>query len=151
MEQRQVSRSDSRFEPLNTGILRLNRFALALGIGAVFFCGLAATPAQTITNSWTNTFDTASSTTSWCWWFNLEQDAYGFGYSALITNSWDATMNSTDLPPLGSGPASGALHWVLPWPGVPAGGSDGDQDLIYQTFAGDDPLDSSQTIDASKY
>jgi len=137
----------------------ITRLSLAFAAGAALLGAPAHSRAQTLTTSWTNTFDTdtgnVNSTASWCWWYDLEQTIYGYGYNASITNAFDPSVNSTNPPPPTSAPGSGSLHWLLPWPGVPAGKQTNNnyagQDLIYGTFGGGNQYDNSQTIDASKY
>jgi hypothetical protein len=130
---------------------RPKRLLLALLAGAATLASVAASHAQTLTTSWTNTFDSSASTGSWCWWYDFYQHAYtNITYNALITNSWDSTMNSTLPPPPTGGAGSGSLHWLTLWAGVPVG-SEGGQMLIYGTFGGGSQYDTSQTIDATKY
>jgi hypothetical protein len=126
---------------------------LLAGAGLAFALSSAlAQPVPTLTTSWTNTFDTPGrATNSWCWWYDMEQDAYGFGYNALITNSWSSAMNSTNGPAPTSGTNSGSLEWYTWWPGVAEGTTKGGQTLIYGTFGGANQYDLSQTIDATKY
>src|SRR5208337_4364488 len=73
----------------------------ALAAAAALLGGAIGVKAQSYTGDWTNTFDTASSTMSWCWWYDMMQHITNnatsspFTYNELITNSWDSSMNST--------------------------------------------------------
>src|SRR5580700_2636885 len=137
MNHRKKSRPGTLTKITNPKTKWLHRLCFVMAAAAALLCGMAKSQAQTITTSWTNTFDTAASTASWCWWYDMEQSAYGFSYNELITNSWDSSMNSTLPPPPSGAAGSGSLHWVTLWPGVPENSGKGGQTLIYGTFAGD--------------
>ena len=133
--------------------IKLQRLCLLLAVGMVLFGAGAIGHAQTLTTSYTNNFNdaTGSGTGTWCWWYDMYQQAYGLGYNALITNSFDSTKNSTMGPPPTSGPSSGALSFWTIWPGVPQGTPNkGGQFTIYGTFGGGGQFDTSKTIDATK-
>jgi len=130
---------------------QINRLCLSLAAGAALL-GAANSHAQTLTTSWTNTFDAdADASSNWCWWYDMYQQAYGFGYNALITNSWDSTMNSTLPAPPNGGAGSGSLALWTYWPGVPENSGKGGQVLDYGTFGKGSQYDTSQTADATKY
>jgi hypothetical protein len=125
----------------------LSRLFMTLAAGAALLGTGAPGHAQTLTTSWTNTFDNSSgsqnSSTSWNYWYDIA------GNSGLM--SLDTNKNSTLLPPPTSGPNSGALLFLTPWPGVPENSGKGGQDVIYGTFDGGGRYNTGTTIDATKY
>jgi hypothetical protein len=129
----------------------LRRLGLAATAAAALLGAATSSDAQTLTTSWTNTFDTSATTAGYAWWYDLYQSAYGFGSQTPITNSFAAGTNSTLPPPPSGGAGSGALTWFTYWPGVPANSGKGGQTLIFGAFGGGNPFDFSQTIDATKY
>ncbi|HWW03447.1 MAG TPA: hypothetical protein VNZ64_27340 [Candidatus Acidoferrum sp.] len=131
--------------------LHLIRLCLSLAAGVALLGAGANSQAQTLTTSWTNTFDTGASTAGYAWWYDMYQSAYGFGYQTPITNSFETTLNSTLAPPPVGGAGSGSLAFWSLWPGVPANSGKGGQNLIIGFFGGGNPFDFSQTIDATKY
>src|SRR5882724_7333858 len=105
--------------------------------------GLTVTSkAQTITTSYTNTFDTAAKVSSWHHWY----DIYAPVYNGPLMD-WDGTKDST-FPPIHAG--SGSVVYSNTWPGTPVGGGRG-QDVYYGLFAEGGIFDTSQTIDPTKY
>ena len=133
---------------------RLQRLCLVMTAGAALLSAAANCQAQTLTTSWTNTFDTdtgsQNSSTSWNYWYDIWQQAYGSNYGwGPIT--FDTTKNSTLLPPPTSGPGSGSLLFLSPWPGVPENSGKGGQNQIYGTFDGGGQYNTGTTIDATKY
>ena len=117
----------------------MNKWATWL-FGVALLAGGIASQAQTTTSNITNTFDTATSTSGWTYWY----DAYNGSYNTIILG-WDGTMND-------GGPAgSGSLWYTNLWGGVAPG--TGEQCQIWGTFAneGGSQYDQSVTIDATKY
>ena len=110
--------------------------------GAALLSIVATSDAQTITTSYTNTFDTAAKVSSWHHWY----DIYAPTYNGPLMD-WDSTHDST-FPPIHAG--SGSLVYSNTWPGTPVGGGRG-QDTFYGLFAEGGIFDTSQTIDPSKY
>src|SRR5689334_13665354 len=110
--------------------------------GVALLSAARMTQAQTITTSYTNTFDTAAKVSSWHHWY----DIYAPVYNGPLMD-WDATKDST-FPPIHAG--SGSLVYSNTWPGTPVGGGRG-QDTFYGLFAEGGIFDTSQTIDPAKY
>jgi len=124
--------------------LHLKRLCAALIGGAALIGATASSPAQTITGSITNKFDTTNSASGWTYWYDLYQT---LGYNVVILD-WDSNMNNGGLP------GSGSVLYKSTWPGTNSGSPGvGGQNQIWGTFAhtGANQYDQSQTIDISKY
>jgi len=108
-------------------LLMLIAVGIMLLAGASKTCGQGTAP----TSDYTNSFDTASSTASWIYWYGL-----GFNNTPM---TWDSTMDAQNNP------NSGSLMVSLPF------GSTGDQGVWFGTFHNGNGYDGTTIYDGTKF
>lgn len=113
--------------------IRLNWLCLSLATGAALLGAPTRIHAQgtTPTSDYTNTFDTASSTASWIYW-------YGLGYNNTAM-TWDGTMDAQNNL------NSGSLMVSAPF------GTNGDQAVWFGTFHNQGGYDGATIYDGTKF
>src|SRR5437867_8966395 len=87
------------------------RWKFSAFAGLALACSASLSLGQTITTSYTNTFDTAAKVSSWHHWYDINAPTFN---GPLM--DWDSTMNNT----VGH-PGSGSLIYSNTWPGHAAG------------------------------
>lgn len=107
--------------------------SVALVAAAVFSLAPDQSRAQGVTpqSDYTNSFDDATSTASWIYWYGL-----GFNNTAM---TWDGTMDAQ------GNPNSGSLEVSLPF------GPKGDQGVWFGTFHNGGGYDGSTIYDGTKF
>src|SRR5260370_22185317 len=83
----------------------LKQLSITFLAGAAFLGAVINSQAQTITTSYTNSFDTAAKVSSWHHWFDINAPTYN---GPLM--DWDSTMDHTP-----GHPGSGSLVYSNTW------------------------------------